>query len=151
MPNGRTRATCPATSTTVVRMKRILALLIATPPCWPRGALEADVLQRLGCPSVQPRGTAVVVPLLGEVAERDPGGCTVAGRGQLLEAPIGGVEDVLSLGQAILLNEGAAERQLGGADLGQVVDPVVEQLERLAGLGFGLLESPHPEVDLGER
>src|SRR5436190_310236 len=43
MPNGRTMANCPATSTTVVRMKMILALLIASPPCRPqRGVARSE-------------------------------------------------------------------------------------------------------------
>src|SRR5262249_17055118 len=75
----------------------------------------------------------------------------VADRSQLLEAPIGGAEDVLSLVQAILLDEGATERQLGGADLGEIVEPIAEQLERLARSGLGLLEATGLEIDLGKR
>src|SRR5215831_17005912 len=99
MPAGRMMATCAATSTTVVRMKMILALLIATPPGRPRtGALlEANVLQCFCRLPVQPRCVAVVVPPGGEIAEREPGGGPVAGRSKLFEAPIGGAEDVLSL------------------------------------------------------
>src|SRR5438477_8954577 len=89
----------------------------------PAGALlEANVLQGFGRLPVQPRGLAVVVSLLGEIAERDPGGGPVTDRSQLLEAPIGGAEEVLSLLQAILLNQGTPERQLGGADLGEVIE-----------------------------
>jgi hypothetical protein len=69
--------------------------------------LEANVLQCLGCLPIQPRCFAVVFSLMCEIAERDPGGSTVAHRSELLEAPIGGAEEVLTLIQAILPNEGA--------------------------------------------
>jgi hypothetical protein len=98
MPNGRTNANCPATSTTVVRMKKNLALLIATPLCRPRGAwLEANVLEGFGGPPVQARGLAIVASPMGEIPERDPSGSTVTDRSHLLKAPIGGAEEHLSL------------------------------------------------------
>ena len=57
----------------------------------------------------------------------------------------------MSLFQAILLHQRAAERELRRADLVDVVDAVGQELERLARLRLGLLEPTHAEVHLGER
>ena len=83
----------------------------------PFADLEAEVLQRLGRPPVEPSSSAVVAALGSEIAESHPSGRTVASRAELFEAPIGSAQDFFSLVQVILLEEGSAQHELGVADL----------------------------------
>src|SRR5206468_11491861 len=100
--------------------------------------LEAEVLQRLRRPPVEPGRFGVVAATSGEVTKRDPGSRTVACRAELLEAHIGTAQNFFSLVQAILLQQSAAQHELGVPDLVQVVHPAVEQVERLPSLALCL-------------
>jgi hypothetical protein len=71
--------------------------------------LEAEVLQRLGCPPVVTGRLSFCASLRCEIALRDPGCCPVADRRRLLKAPIGREEHFSCLDQAILLEQGTAQ------------------------------------------
>src|SRR4051794_33763422 len=85
------------------------ASLLATVFTSSRGALEAEVLEGLGCGSVEGGSAAVVAPALGEVALRDPGCGTVRTRRELRERVLGFGENALGLLEPVLLEERAAE------------------------------------------
>src|SRR6266851_1221330 len=81
--------------------------------------LEAEVLQRLGRPPVQPGRLAILATPRGEIALGNPGRGPVADRGDLLEADIGSAHHFFSLVQAILLEQRTSKDQLSGSDLVQ--------------------------------
>src|SRR5262249_41149569 len=116
----------------------------------PFAGLEAEVLQRLRRPPVLPGRFPVVAPPRGEVSDRYPGSRPVACRSKLLEARIGSEQHFSALVRVILLEQGSAERELRSADLLEVVDSVVEQLQGVPGVLLGLLVIARREVHLGE-
>src|SRR5262249_25047787 len=117
----------------------------------PTTGLEPHVLKRLGCPPVEPRRRAVVASLRREVALRNPDGRTMACRSKLLKVAIGCVKDPLSLVEASLLKQRAAERELGHTDLGELIAPIAHERKRFVRLGLGLVGLASAEVDLRER
>ena len=68
-----------------------------------------------------------------------------------LEIGLGRGDELSALAQPVLLEQRASEHQLRGADLGDVIFAIGEEIERLACLCFGTLELADVEVDLGER
>src|SRR5581483_7663316 len=86
-----------------------------------------------------------------EVAPSDPRCSPVASRTELGEAPVGFAEHRLRLVEPPLLEQRASEHELGVADLVEIVDATVEQLERVTRLLLSLVEVAGAEMDLGER
>src|SRR5579884_1321986 len=113
--------------------------------------LEADVLESLGSRAVQLGRPLVIAPARCEVAACDPGGRAVAPRAELAEARLCGGEGRLRLVEPALLEQGVPEHELGAADLVDVVDATVEQLECLARLLLGQLDVARAQMDLRER
>ena len=72
-------------------------------------------------------GLTVVATARREIAERDPRGSAMADRGELFERRVGGTELRLRVVEPALLEERAAEDELGVADLVEEVDAAVEQ------------------------
>src|SRR5207247_8610812 len=95
-------------------------------------SLEDVLLECFGRLPEEPAGGTVVPALEGEVAPRRPRERGMADGGKVGEALLGGGEGLLGLVEAALSHEGAAEDDRGHADLGQVVDAAVEDLERVA-------------------
>src|SRR5262249_58087537 len=77
--------------------------------------------------------------------------CPMARGRELTAALLRSREDVLGLVETPLLEQRAAEDDLRISDLVEVVDPPVEQLQRVPGLLLGQLDRPRAEVNLGER
>src|SRR6478735_4811300 len=96
--------------------------------------LESDVLERLSGDPVETGCLGIVTPAAREIAAGDPGAGPVTDRGHLLEHRVGGEEALLGLVEAIALEQGAAEHELGLADLVEEVLAALEQGERLAGV-----------------
>src|SRR5437763_927124 len=93
--------------------------------------LEPEVLQRLSRLAEEARRLLVVVPLRREVALCHPGrGAVTCGR-KLFETRLCGVEDLLRLIEAALLQHCASEHELRVADLVQIIDAAREQLQRM--------------------
>jgi len=72
------------------------------------------------------RSVEVLAAPHGEIALGDPRGRAVADGGQLIEACLRMLEHGLRLVQALLLEEGTAEDELGVADLVEVIDTAVQ-------------------------
>ena len=87
-------------------------------------SLEPEVLKRFGSTAVLARRLTIVAAPGGEIALRDPGGRAMACRGELLEALLGPVEHLRRRVEALLLEERAAEDELGVADLVDELDAV---------------------------
>ena len=66
----------------------------------------------------------------------------MAAGGELVERALAGLERLLGLVEPVLLEQRAAEHELGVADLVDLVDAVAEQLQRVARLLLRLLTSP---------
>src|SRR5918994_6290769 len=140
----------PANAASVAAKRAILTKCVFS-ICSPPSFLEPDVLQGLGRTAVEPGSTTIVSALGGQVSLGHPAGGAMARGGKLVEGGQRGVEGLARLVETGLLEERAAENELGAADLVEVVVPVGQQLQRLPGLLLCLLELPASKVDLRQR
>ena len=88
--------------------------------------LEPEVLECLGCTPVKMRRLEVFAAPHGQIALGDPCCRAVANGGKLFEAALSLLEHRVRLFQALLLEEGPAEDELGVADLIEVVDTAAQ-------------------------
>ena len=72
----------------------------------------------------------------------------MADGGKLVEAVFGSVEGIGSFVESTLLEKGSPEHKLRISDLGDHVDPVAQEVERLAGLLLCRLDLSRAQVDL---
>src|SRR5215468_9060772 len=93
----------------------------------------------------------VVPPTGSEIAACDPRRGAMAGGSEVAEAGLGGGKSRLRVVEAALLEQRPAEHELCVAGLVDVVDPSVEQLERVPSLLLRLLDVARPQMDLRER
>ena len=89
-------------------------------------SLEPEVLERLGGAPVQMRRVEVLAPPHGQIALSDPRCRTVARGRKLFEAALRLLEHCVCLVEPLLVEEGAAEDELGVADLIEVVDTAAQ-------------------------
>src|ERR671923_239637 len=112
--------------------------------------LESRVLKSNGGLAEERTGAAIVAAREGEFPLGRPGGGAMARRRELGKALLRLRERLLGLVETSLLEQGAAEDELGVADLVEVVRPAVEQLEGMPRLLLGELQLAAPQVHLGE-
>ena len=99
-----------------------------------------DVLKGVDRAAVQREGcTLVSAPGL-ELGACDPAGRAMARRAELLEGCVRGVEGAHRVGVAVALEERAGQHEPRIADLGQVVDAAVEELERTRRMALRLVQ-----------
>src|SRR5688572_28262148 len=96
-------------------------------------------------------GGSVFTPSRSEVAQRDPRRGPVAGRAQLLEAAIGGLEPLVGLVEPVLLEKRATEDELRVSELVQVIVPFVQKPQGVPRLLLGQSGIPRAKVHLRER
>src|SRR2546423_4780814 len=124
------------------------AFVTGSPPSL---VLEPNVLQHLGGLAVQPRSGAVVAAPGLEIAARHPGGCAVTRRAELLERGLGSPEGAVGVVETILLEQGAAERELGHPAHVEIAVAALEQPDRLRRLLLGEIGTTGAEMHLRER
>ena len=87
----------------------------------------------------------------GQLRLSSPGGGLVAAGRELTEARLGSVERLLGIVEPPLLEECAAEHELGVPDLVEEIHPAVEEGQRMPRLLLGLLDVPAAEMNLCQR
>ena len=87
----------------------------------------------------------------GEIALRRPGRGGVTRRRESGKALLCLREAGFGLVGAAELEQGAAEHDLGRAELVEIVDAIAQELDRVARVPLGLLEAPRVELDARER
>src|SRR5690348_15325952 len=104
--------------------------------------LEPEILECLSRGAVEVCCKRLIAAPGSEVATGDPRRRAVAGRAELVERGFGRGERVLGLVEPALLEERAAEHELGAADLVDVVlvAGLLEEPQRVARLLLGLLD-----------
>src|SRR5258705_13536904 len=112
--------------------------------------LEADVLQGVGGLAVEPGGRPIVPASCRKIPLGDPRRRAMAPRRELVVCALTRREGHFGLVEAILLEQRAAQNELGVADLTDFVDPVTEKPERIACLLLCERDVTGSEVDLGD-
>src|SRR5207247_10161494 len=106
--------------------------------------------QGVGGLAVEPGSRPIVAAPGGKVALGDPRRCAMASGRKLVVRTLAGLERVLGLVEAVLLEQRPAQDELGIADLSGLVDTVTEQLERVARRLLGPCDVAGAQVDLGD-
>src|SRR5439155_8320745 len=95
-------------------------------------------------------GRPVVAPPGGEIALGNPRRCTMTSGRELVVCKLAGAERRIGLVETILLEQRPAQDEIGVADLGDLVDTVAEQLERVPRLLLGPLDVAGAQMDMGD-
>src|SRR5439155_25421457 len=114
-----------------------------------RPGLEADVLQGVGGLAIEPSSPPIVAAPGSKIALGDPRRCAMTSGRKLVVGTLARPERLIGLVEPVLLEQRPAQHQLGVADLGDLVDTVAEQLERVARLLLGPLDVAGTQMDLG--
>src|SRR5579884_1281975 len=127
-------------------MRRVFVKFVTSFP-----VLEANVLESFRSRPVELGRPFVIPPSCCKVAASNPGRGAMTSRSQLAEARFGVGEGRLGIFEPTLLEQRTPEHELGAADLVDVVDATVEQLEGTPGLFLGQLDVARAQMDLRER